>query len=124
MSFAKTPYIISSLAVFQEEFELTAVSICAHTRLHSDDHYKINTNPNQTQRLNITFEQHYNKSLMPSLINSYAVLLPNLMAANFTRVSEVKIYVSKQFICYTFFGRDYVKENLKYNMKIVNGCYV
>lgn len=123
MSFIKTPYIVSSATNFPQTFDLPAVSICAHTRLFSEDYYRItnSTAPDGLRNRNVTFEQHYNESLMPHLIANCAMLLPNLTAANCSTISDIKIYVSKQFVCYTYFDRDYVKEVLNYNMKIVNG---
>lgn len=113
---------ISSNVFYPSEFKLPAISICAPTPLFDPDFYSLSFE--SRSQLNITFAEHYNNSLLPHLIASCVVMLPNLSTRNCSAVSRVKIYASKQHICYTYFDGEHLFEHRIYKLKVVDGFTV
>ncbi|KAI1298439.1 hypothetical protein HDE_04199 [Halotydeus destructor] len=111
---------MSSSTRYASKFKLPAISVCVHTDLYDPDFELLTESKDDMFGIDITFADHFKFNQCPSLVSKCVVLKPDLNPMPCKSVTKPKVFVSKQFICYTYF---YVTEttNTEYNMAVVEG---
>lgn len=93
----------SSTVKYGADFELPAVSICAHTQLYERNYYKLFA-PNDDESIalasylnltSISFKDHYfNSMIKPTLVSKCSLLLPGLGTAQCKEITKANVIVT------------------------------
>ncbi|KAI1298419.1 hypothetical protein HDE_04200 [Halotydeus destructor] len=114
------PYLISSSTRHVTQFKLPAISVCVHTQLYDPNFETLTESKEDVFENNITFADHFKLNQYPALVEQCVVLQPNLNPMPCRRVTTPRVFISKQYVCYTYFLASETHER-EYNMAVVDG---